>query len=122
MTGELERIGEERRLIFENVANGVPIQQVMSAFKRSEAEVMREVAFVGKKIAEYRFRRHLPPLPCANLTEIRWNRLALLDTVRKLGDTFLSTSLLLPTIHTGTLNDPHVVREARARGAVRMSQ
>jgi hypothetical protein len=122
MTQQLERLGEERRLIFENVANGVPIQQVMSVFRRSETEVMREVSFVGRKIAEYRFRRHLPPLACATLNEIRWNRLALLDTVRKLGNTYLSSSLLLPKIHTGQLTDPHVVREAQARGAVRVKE
>lgn len=122
MTEALERLGEERRLIFENVANGVPIQQIMSVYRRSEDEVMREVQFVGKKVAEYRFRRHLPPLACANLNEIRWNRLALLDTVRKLGNAYLSTSLLLPRIHTGDLADPHVVREAQARGSIKVKE
>jgi hypothetical protein len=115
MTGELERRGEGRRLIFENVANGVPIQQIMSVFRRSEAEVMAEVKFVGKKIAEYRFRRHLPPLACSDLREIRWNRLALLDTVRKLGDLYLSSELILPRIAVQKVDHPGALREVKHR-------
>ena len=115
-----ERLGEDRRLIFENVANGVPIQQVMSAFRRSEKEVMDDIAFVGKKIAEYRFRRHQPPLSCGTLREISFNRAALLDTLRRLGDVYLSTSLLIPQIHVGHMSDPHVVKEAEHRSGMRM--
>jgi hypothetical protein len=124
MQTEVERLGDERRLIFENVANGVPIQQVMSVFRRSEKEVMDEVQFVARKICEYRFRGRLPPLSCSTLKDISWNRLALLETVARLGSNFLGTSLTLPKIHTGDLNDPHVRQEARARanGGVRLSQ
>ena len=120
MKSAAERLGEDRRLIFENVANGVPIQQVMSVYRRSEKELWDEVQFVGKKISEYRFRRHQPPLGCANLNEIRINRLALLDTLRRLGDVYLSTSLLIPQIHVGKMDDPHVVREAEHRSGMRM--
>lgn len=120
MKSAAERLGEDRRLIFENVANGVPIQQIMSVYRRSEKEVMEEVRFVGKKIAEYRFRRHQPPLSCTTLNEIFINRLALLDTLRKLGDVYLSTSLLIPKVYVGSLNDPHVVREAEHRSGMRM--
>lgn len=120
MKSAAERLGEDRRLIFENVANGVPIQQVMSVFRRSEKEVMDDVRFVGKKIAEYRFRRHQPPLSCTTLNEIFINRAPLLDTLRRLGDVFLSTSLLIPNIHVGSLDDPHVVREAEHRTGMRI--
>ena len=115
-----ERLGEERRLIFENVANGVPIQQVMSVFRRSEKQVMDEVKFVAKKIAEYRFRRHAPPLGCSTLNEISFNRRPLLETLRKLGDVYLSTELIIPNIHVGQLTDPHVVQEAEHRSGMRM--
>lgn len=120
MTNAAERIGEERRLIFVNIANGVPIQQVMSVFRRSEKEVMDEVRFVGKKIAEYRFRRHMPPLSCDTLQEISVHRAALLETLNKLGDVFLSTSLILPNIHVGSLLDTEVVKEAQHRSGMRM--
>lgn len=120
MKSAAERLGEDRRLIFENVANGVPIQQVMSVYRRSEKEVMDDVKFVGRKIAEYRFRRHQPPLSCDNLNEIRINRRALLDTLRRLGDVYLSTSLIIPNILVGKMDDPHVVKEAEHRSGMRI--
>jgi hypothetical protein len=112
---DLEKLGEERRLIFENVANGVPIEQIMVAFLRSEADVMREVEFVARKIREYRFKRHLPPLACGTIKEIRWNRPALLDTVTKLGPRYLSSSLALPTIYIEQLDHPGTIREVEHR-------
>lgn len=115
MSTDLEKLGEERRLIFENVANGVPTEQIMVAFRRSEVDVMREVEFVARKIREYRFKRRLPPLACGTIKEIRWNRPALLDTVAKLGPRYLSSSLELPTIYIGDLGDPAVLAEARHR-------
>jgi hypothetical protein len=122
MKTEVEQLGEERRLIFENVANGVPIQQVMSAYRRSEKEVMADVEFVGKKITEYRFRKAMPPLSCSTLKDISWNRLALLDTLRGLNDAYLGTSLLIGKIHIGVLDDPHVMQEAKGRGALHLTQ
>jgi len=120
MKSAIEQVGEDRRLIFENVANGVPIQQVMSVFRKSEKEVMDEVRFVGKKVAEYRFRRHQPPLACDTLNELRINRVAILETLRKLGDTYLGTSLLIPNIHVGSLDDQSVIQEAEHRSGMRM--
>lgn len=121
MSVDLERLGEERRLIFENVANGVPTEQIMAAFHRSEADVMREVAFVAKKLREYRFKRHLPPLACETVREIRINRLALLETVGKLGPRYLSSSLELPTIYVGNLADRDVRAEAQHRTGQRIA-
>lgn len=108
MNDGLERLGEERRLIFENYANGVPIEQIMAAFRRSEDEVVREVEFVGKKLREYRFKRHLPPLACETLKDIRYNRRALLDNISKLGPRYLSSSLELPRIFVETLDPNHM--------------
>lgn len=120
MKSAAERLGEDRRLIFENVANGVPIQQVMSVFRRSEKEVMDEVQFVSKKLAEYRFRRHQPPLSCDTLNDISFNRRPLLETLRRLGDVYLSTSLLIPKIHVGQMSDRDVIQEAEHRSGMRM--
>jgi hypothetical protein len=53
---ENESLGCDRRLIFENVANGVPIETIMATFLRSRLEVQKEVEFVARKITEYRFR------------------------------------------------------------------
>lgn len=122
MNDDLERLGEERRLIFENYANGVPIEQIMVTFLRSEAEVVREVEFVGKKLREYRFKRHLPPLPCETLKDIRFHRRALLENTAKLGPRYLSSSLELPRIFVETLDPEHMgtIREVAQRTGQRV--
>lgn len=112
---ERQRLGADRRLIFENVANGVPMDQVRSAFKRSQTEIDRELAFVARKIREARFRTRMPPLACDDLGDIRWNRLALLETLRQLSDTYLSSELLLPRIGVENLNSPGALRDAARR-------
>jgi hypothetical protein len=104
--------GEERRLIFENVANGVPMEKIKAAFRRSEEEVWRDVEFVGRKIREARFRARMPPLECQGIKAIRWNRRALLDTLRQLSAEYLSSDLILPKIGVQQLDSVQVVREA----------
>lgn len=120
---EAERLalGEDRRLIFENVANGVPVEDVMAAFRRSHAEIDREVAFVAKKIKEYRFRRQEPPLQCETMHDIRWNRLPLLDTLRKFGPNYLSTELLLPKVAIQKADQPGAFREIGDRGGIKVT-
>lgn len=115
-------IGAERRLIFENYANGVDIEALKATFRRSAAEIEREIFFVSRKIAEYRFRRcaegsvHLaPPIACSTLAEIRLNRLALLDTLSKLGDRHLSSPLLLPKLRIQAVDHPSMLHEAQHR-------
>jgi hypothetical protein len=126
MTAEQDRqrLGEERRLIFQNLVNGVPMENIKAAFRRSETEVWREVEFVGKKIREFRFRRHLPPLPVEGIQALRRNRVALLETLSHLGDTYLSSELVIPKVHIQELDHPSVVNEARAkmRGVVTRSK
>jgi len=115
------KLGEERRLIFENVANGVPMEKIKAAFRRSEEEVWREVEFVGRKIREYRFRRHLPPLQCQGIKAIRWNRRALLETLRKLGPDYLSSQLVIPKIGVHEIDSPEAVRETAHRIGMRVT-
>lgn len=109
---ERKALGEERRCIFQNIANGVPMPEIMATFKRSEQEVLREVAFVAKKIGEYRFRRRMPPLLSRDLPEIRWNRKALLETLSHLGPVYLSSGLLIPQVKVQKLDHPSMAREA----------
>jgi hypothetical protein len=91
-------LGAERRLIFANYANGVDIEAMKTPFERSAAEIQREILFVARKIKEYRFRRcadgsphAAPPVPCDTLIDIRLHRLALFETLNKLGDHYLSS-------------------------------
>lgn len=115
-------LGEQRRLIFENAINGVPVEDLMVAFSRSELEVNREIAFVAKKIKEYRFRRAMPPLACETDTDRRWNRRPLLDTLSKLGNVYLSTSLLIPKLAVQNVENAGHAKEAARRVHVRINE
>lgn len=117
---EAERLalGERRKSIFVNVANGVPKEGIMAAFKLSREEVDREVAFVAKKVREYRFQRREPPVECESELDIRFNRIVLLQTLHKLGPLYLSSELLLPKVHIQKIDSPGALKEAAARGGV----
>ena len=117
----LKKKGEERRMIFQNIANGVPLEKVMATFYRSEKEVWDEVEFVGRKIREYRFRRHLPPLEHQGIRAIRLNRKALLETLARLGPEYLSSELLLPKITVQNLDNPGMLKEASVRTGIKVT-
>jgi hypothetical protein len=115
-------LGRDRRFIFTNYANGVDIEAMKVPFGRSAAEIEREIFFVAKKIQEYRFRRcadgspyAAPPVPCDTLADIRLNRLALFETLGKLGDVFLSSELLLPRIALQKVDSVEAVRDVSHR-------
>ena len=125
---EPHTLGSERRLIFENVANGVPIETIMATFRRSRLEVQQDVEFVAKKITEYRFRRLTdgptkkgapatarPLVPCSTYADIRLHRVNLLETLSKLGDRYLSSPLLLPKVTIQKVDSPDAVREVSHR-------
>lgn len=108
----IAQLGRERRLIFENLANGVPIERIMAAFRRSEAEVWKDVEFVGRKIREARFRTQMPPVETQGIKAIRFNRKVLLETLRQLTDQYLATDLILPKIGVQSIDSLQVMREA----------
>ena len=90
--------------------------------RRSAVEIEREIFFVAKKIKEYRFRRcadgspyAAPPVACDMLVDIRLNRLALFDTLGKLGDLYLSSELLLPKIALQKVDSVEAVRDVSHR-------
>lgn len=106
--------GERRRMVFENVANGVPMDQVRSAFKLSQTEIDKDLRFVARKIREYRFRRRMPPLACDGVHDIRWNRVALLETLAKLGPEYLESDLIIPKIEIQSLSSDRDLKAAAA--------
>jgi len=119
---ERERLASDRRLIFENVANGVAIETIMAAFRRSRLEVQKDVEFVANKIREYRFRRlaigsaharHM--VPCGTYAEIRANRHSLLETLRKLGPEALSSPLVISRIETQRIDSDEAIEEVAHR-------
>lgn len=121
------RLGEERKYIFINFCNLVPKETLAVEFRRSVEQIERELAFVAKKITEYRHQRcikpnpaqgMLPPIACGSEEEILINRVGLLWTLDFIGPETLSTELILPNLVTHNI-DPgdslaflaHMVRQ-----------
>lgn len=107
--------GRARRLVFQNLANGVPAEKIGADMKMSALEVENAQKFVSRKITEYLVLRRQPPLPCANLKEIRWNRKSLLAVLAKIGDMDLSTSLILRTVTVQQFDHPEMIEGASRR-------
>ena len=124
MTAVDERLkrGEERRLIFQNMANAVPMEQIKAAFLRSEEEVWQEVDYVSRKIREARFRTCMPPLDCMGLKAIRWNRKALLETLEQLRDEYLASDIIMPNIGVETIESASILRQAAQEVRARVTE
>lgn len=75
----------ERRLIFENLANGVGVEQVARDFgKNSIEEVMVDFRFVALKIKSYAFARLMPYIALDSVEHARQNRFVALTILAKL--------------------------------------
>lgn len=116
------KLGERRRLIFENVAGGVPTEEIMAAFQLSELEIQQDVAFVAKKLKEYNFRRQadasphsFPTIPCETWADIRMWRKNLLVILSKCGNKYLSSELILPTIKVQKVDSKDAIAEINHR-------
>ena len=74
----------ERELIFANLLNGVPPENVAQAFnKESVAQVMDEFRYVALKIKSYMFSRAMPYIPLDTIAEAMQNKLQALDLLTK---------------------------------------
>ena len=99
---ERRALGRTRRLVFQNIANGVPVEQIRESLRLSALEVEQAQAFVARKITENRTLRRQPTIPCGTLAEIRYNRRALLGVLSLIGDLDLSTTIHLLRGSDGT--------------------
>jgi len=107
--------GRTRRLVFQNLANGVPPEKVRTDLQLSALEVEQAERFVCKKITEYLVLRRQPPIPCHDLREIRWNRRGLLGVLANIGDLDLSTDLILARITVQAFDHPEMIEGASRR-------
>jgi hypothetical protein len=114
---ERREVGRTRRLIFQNIANGVPPEKVGEDFRLSQLEVDQARRFVANKITEYLVLRRQPPLPCDDVKAIRWNRRPLLGVLMKIGDLDLSTQLILGKITVQAFDHPEMIEGASRRMA-----
>lgn len=112
---ERRALGLTRRLAFQNIAMGIPREQVMAELKLSQLEVDQAVAFVGKKITEYLVLRRQPPIDCMTIGSIRWHRKALLAVLSRIGDLDLSTQLTLGRVLVQAIDHPDMIEGAQHR-------
>lgn len=79
---------DDRALIFSNLVNGVPIDQVARDFRKSAEEVERVFSFVLRKVKSYCFlrqtRRGYPAITASTVAEARRYRLTCLEVLPKL--------------------------------------
>lgn len=76
-------------MIFANLLNGVPMEQICKDYNRSESEVMNIFSFVLRKVKSYCFERSatkdaLPMITAATLDEAKKHRLTCLTVLPKL--------------------------------------
>ncbi|MDE1914743.1 MAG: hypothetical protein KGJ57_17410 [Sphingomonadales bacterium] len=107
--------GRTRRLAFQNLANGVPMEKICTDLRLSALEVEQAQAFVCKKITERLVMNRQPPIPCQGLREIRWNRRGLLGVLAMIGDLDLSTDLILARITVQAFDHPEMIEGASRR-------
>lgn len=84
-------LAADRKLIFTNLANSVPLRQVMAEFKRSEMEVMAEFEAVALRLKCYRFNRGMPFAACSTVREAEKNAAILLHSLDRLGWRYLTS-------------------------------
>lgn len=76
--------GERRRLVFTNLANGVPVHRIMEAFQLSERDVMADFEFVAQKWRSYRFERIMSPIPCDTIAQLQANKVEAIYALSRL--------------------------------------
>jgi hypothetical protein len=112
---ERRALGQTRRLVFQNIANGVPPERLRAAMQLSELEVDQALRFVRRKITEYLVLRRQAPIACDDVRAMRRNRRTLLGVLARIGDLDLSTELLLTKITTQPLDHPEMLEGAKRR-------
>ncbi|CAN5577423.1 hypothetical protein BH10PSE14_BH10PSE14_06770 [soil metagenome] len=105
--------GQTRRLVFENMCNGVPDEKLREDFCLSQLELDQVRRFVAKKITEYLVLRRQPPVDCGDHRAIRWNRKRIIAILANLGDVDLSTELILAKITVQSLDHPEMIEGAQ---------
>lgn len=104
---ERGRLAEVRRLIFQNLANRVPMASVMGAFRLSEKEVMDHFRFVARCITEYRFKRAMPLHQLHGVEDAALGRLVFFGTLAKIGPIALTSDHKLSEVKTSTIKDAY---------------
>ena len=113
--GERRALGNTRRLVFQNLANGVPADRIREDMRLSDTEIEQARVLVAKKIIENRVLRRQAPVPCETMSEIRYHRRELLGVLSTIGDLDLSTSLILSRVTVQAIDHPEMIQGAQRR-------
>jgi hypothetical protein len=114
---ERRALGQGRRLVFQNLANGVPEDRLREDLHLSQLELDQARRFVARKITEYLVLRRQAPVPCDDVRAIRWNRRQLLAVLARIGNLDLGTDLILAKVTIQALDHPEMIAGARHRMA-----
>ncbi len=69
----------QRFIIFSNILNKVPLENIAKAFNKSESEIKSDFAFITNKIKNYCFKNNMPPIFCDTVPEAQKNRHAIFE-------------------------------------------
>jgi hypothetical protein len=108
-------LGARRRLVFQNIANGVHRGQIRESLRLSDLEIDQARDFVLKKITEHLLLRRQPALPAQTEPDIRWYRIDLLAVLSRIGDLDLGTSLILTKMLVQPMDHPEMIEGASRR-------
>lgn len=65
---------DERRIIFSNILNKVPLENIGKAFNKAESDLISDFAYITQKIKNYCFNNNIPPIFCDTIEEAQKNR------------------------------------------------
>lgn len=65
---------EERKIIFSNLLNGVPLGNVCKAFNKSESEIQADFKYIMQKVKNYCFLNGVPTIVGDSVEECRKQR------------------------------------------------
>ena len=74
----------ERKIIFSNLLNKVPVQNIALAFNKTENEILLDFKYIIQKIKNYCFLNSVPPIFCDTLPEAQKNKYSIFPILDKL--------------------------------------
>lgn len=78
------KMAERRKLIFQNLVNGVPQEALRETFQATDKEIGGIFEYVTRKVRSYRFERGMPFVKCDTVDAARRNQALVLHTLERL--------------------------------------
>lgn len=75
---------EERKLIFSNLLNKVPLGNIAQAFNKTEAEIQADFKYIIQKVKNYCFTKGVPPIMCDSIEDAQKSRYSIFPILKVL--------------------------------------